>query len=144
LRGRFVVGFNPSDSLTPANSSSVTQVNYGAVGNTGGKNGVTLANSETPLRSHTHRILGSTKTDGAHQHVAKTYMEIEDNGSGRKILRLDHDKEQEIDDWYVNRKDGAHSHAIDFNSQTPNGTFSVSAHENRPPYYVLAFIMRVQ
>jgi microcystin-dependent protein len=41
--------------------------------------------------------------------------------------------------------DGAHSHTVQISENTKGGTSTtaVTSHENMPPFYILAFIMRV-
>ncbi|HEX3010025.1 MAG TPA: hypothetical protein VHO90_20655, partial [Bacteroidales bacterium] len=40
-------------------------------------------------------------------------------------------------------QDGAHFHVVPAHNTQPASDTSAAPHENRPPYYVLAFIMRV-
>ena len=140
LRGRFIVGYDNRSSGYPAHSSS----GYHIMKGTGGLKQVKLKDAEVPLRSHTHHITDSTNKDGAHRHVSRHTMEINDKGDGRHVARIGHDKIQGDDTWFVTKEDGVHKHGIDIETAPPTGTFSVTAHENRPPYYVLAFIIRIQ
>lgn len=94
LRGRFVVGYNPSDE------------DYNAIGKTGGEKAHTMTVAEMP--SHSHSYLLSTEIQDDVKHAGS--------------------------DTIVHIK----------NTQVSTGnTGGNQAHENRPPYYVLAFIIKV-
>jgi microcystin-dependent protein len=148
LRDRFIVGAGTT---------------Y-AVGATGGANTVTLTTSQIPSHthdisgstgnesaSHTHVFSGTTNTAGAHTHTLSGYgkdgstfswPDLEGRGSFRTISNG------------VNSA-GDHSHTVSGTTQTASTshthTFSGSttvtgggaSHENRPPYYALAYIMKV-
>lgn len=113
LRNRFVVGAGSS---------------Y-AVGATGGADSVTLSTSQIP--SHTHTFSGTTSTIGDHTHSLPDgfgqdgYPAIEAAGPTGANLSTG--------------PAGAHSHTF---SGTTAATGSGSSHENRPPYYALAYIMK--
>ena len=113
LRDRFVVGAGSS---------------Y-AVGATGGASSVTLSTSQIP--SHTHTFSGTTSTIGDHTHSLPDgfgqdgYPAIEAAGPTGANLSTG--------------PAGAHSHTF---SGTTAATGSGSSHENRPPYYALAYIMK--
>ena len=55
LRGRWLVGYDPTSPATPAVSTD-TSLNYGAVGNTGGLNNVVLTIPNLPSHSHSVNI----------------------------------------------------------------------------------------
>ncbi len=113
LRDRFVVGAGSS---------------Y-AVGATGGADSVTLSTSQIP--SHTHTFSGTTSTIGDHTHSLPDgfgqdgYPAIEAAGPTGANLSTG--------------PAGAHSHTF---SGTTAATGSGASHENRPPYYALAYIMK--
>ena len=127
LKGRFVVGYdngdanynNPGDLSTKGTGSS----------NVGGAKEVVLTNNQMPRHNHG----GSTKIDGKHWHKFKLGVEGDDSGGGGS-----HDEYTFAPGKTTlqTETDGVHSHAIN-----PDG--GTSAHENRPPYYTLAYIMRV-
>ncbi|EDY82220.1 Phage Tail Collar Domain family [Verrucomicrobiia bacterium DG1235] len=120
LRDRFIVGAGGG---------------YG-VNATGGASSVTLTTAQMP--SHDHDVW-TRSGDGKHWH----YRSVDNsaphpNGDGRVDLSTESDNAN----WNANLNssaDGAHQHYVD----TPKRG-SGQAHENRPPYYALAFIMRVQ
>ena len=116
LRDRFVVGAGSSYS----------------VGATGGAASVALSTSNLP--SHTHSFSGTTTTNGSHNHTVS--WTVAEGGSGAGSLV------QNYNAAYTNTTTstaGSHSHTF---SGTTGAAGSGSAHENRPPYYALAYIMK--
>ncbi len=130
LKDRFVVGAGGS---------------Y-AVGATGGSDSVTLTSAQMP--SHTHSIK-SCSSSGKHWHYV-----YNDSGAhrcdssnnfwcaGHEASNIVNPPESSIND--TSRKfghtdqDGAHTHTI-----VLNNTGSGQSHENRPPYYALAYIQYI-
>lgn len=122
------------------------------VGDTGGAKEVTLTTEQMPKHSHTgstnsagsHTHTGTTNTAGAHRHTY-TRNNSTSLASGNAISF-----------WFgtstANTSEaGAHSHTLNINSAgahthtvTIDETGGGQAHENRPPYYALCFIMRVE
>jgi microcystin-dependent protein len=116
LRSRFVVGagstYNPGD--------------------TGGADTVTLTTAQIP--SHTHTFSGTTNTTGAHTHNyfssgafgPNPWPDV-DNSSGGAATT------------HTTTSNGDHSHTF---SGTTASTGGGGSHENRPPYFALAFLMK--
>lgn len=130
LRGRFIVGHDPTGATTPANATAM-QVNYGTIGNTGGANNVTLTTTQIPAHNHT------MSTAGSHRHAWNYSTEGDDDNSGgsyREFTQIP--KNSGVYVQYPMDFAGDHTHTI-------NNTGGGGAHENRPPYYVLAFIMKL-
>jgi microcystin-dependent protein len=138
LRGRFIVGYDAGSSTSPviAPNDGVTK-NYGALGNTGGETGHTLAKAELPKHIH---LIGNV-TDGAslsnpgdHSH---TYQARDGSGheTGNASNNLGYRQ-------YSTGGGGNHTHTGNTGDGTSAG-LNNQAHENRPPYYVLAFIMKL-
>jgi microcystin-dependent protein len=100
LRGKFVVGYNPSVS------------DYNTTGKTGGEATHTLSVAEMP--SHIHPYNDRDGTDNGGSNVAGNDQEADGDGT----VRIDHTR-----------------------TTSPQG--SDQAHENRPPYFVLAYIMKL-
>lgn len=100
LRGRFIVGFSPSDS------------DYNSIGQQGGEKTHTLLYEEMP--SHAHKMMNNIRITIGEQYKS-------DNIGRRVIVQ---------DDTYG--YDWTESSGLN------------QPHENRPPYYVLAFIMRIK
>lgn len=125
LRNRFVVGAGSS---------------Y-AVNATGGADSVTLSTANMPAHSHSFSGSGTTNTEGDHTHgnVANPLM----NDNGR-------DGDSGSNSTGLNESDrlggttgaaGSHNHTVTISGTTGN-TGSGTSHENRPPYYALAYIMK--
>ena len=98
-----------------------------AAGETGGENEVQLTESELPSHSHS----GTTSTDGEHTHDVDAYT----NEPGDSFLSVRNDTRQETT---ITDPAGEHSHEL--NTDPVGGD---EAHENRPPYFALAFIMKL-
>ena len=150
LRGRFIVG--AGGSYSP--------------GATGGAETVTLGISQIPSHTHTATPTVSTgagslttESNGAHTHYAQCKAYGEEKWSypywGRMADRdgytggIDYDQSNtETEKVFRILSSGAHTHTI---SGAPSVSVSVSnantggggAHENRPPYYALCYIMRI-
>ena len=124
LTGKFVVGKGGGYSL----------------GNTGGAASVTLALDEMPL--HNHNVTLSNKTTnntGAHTHTySKPVVQQRDGWSHTAGYAADNDT-----DWTNTNTSsaGGHHHTVNTTVSEQNRG-SNQAHENRPPYYVIAYIMR--
>jgi len=147
LRGRFIVGAGGA---------------Y-AVGNTGGADTVALSAAQLPSHSHTgsgttsgfsndhsHGFSGSTSGVGDHAH---SYFGLQSVGSGN--ITDSSIESSTASGTFSTGGAGAHSHTFSGStggasashthtySFTTSAVGSGSAHENRPPYYALAFIMKV-
>ena len=140
LQGRFIVG---------------TGNGYSS-GNTGGTATNNLAHNHT-VNSHNHSISGQspgTNSTGSHSHHIEhdLYSQIGDTTDGaddgsKDVGSESHGHRLVIDTWAA----GAHSHTV--NSHNHGGTTGNNApvtnsklsasQENRPPYYALAFIMKL-
>jgi microcystin-dependent protein len=116
LRNRFVVGAGST---------------Y-AVGATGGADSVTLTEAQMPAHTHT----GSTDSAGGHNHTAAILdawqnNTVDNNGGGTMYVG------QGSTNTYTTSTAGAHTHTV-----TVGSTGGGGSHENRPPYYALAYIMK--
>jgi microcystin-dependent protein len=97
-----------------------------AVGATGGADSVTLTTAQLPAHSHT----GTTGSAGNHNHGTGIFR----SGSSFQVQTT----AGSLHTTGNTDSDGAHTHSF-----TTNNTGSGNSHENRPPYYALAYIMRV-
>ena len=122
LRDRFIVG----------SGSSYT------VGATGGAASVTLTTTEMPSHTHGHNFTGTAATAGAHTHNynSRALDRGKPGTSGARMWSEDNNNTS------TTTEAGGHSHTITL-SGTINNTGSGAAHENRPPYYALSYIMRL-
>jgi len=116
LRSRFVVGAGQGQGLS----------NY-ATGAKGGEETHTLIVGELPAHTHTLEI----KADGAHVHGIGT-RGFETNGATGADGSAD-------DSGIFTQSAGMHSHP----NSTIKSTGGDQAHENRPPYFALAFIIKL-
>lgn len=138
LRDRFVVGAGGTYN----------------VGDTGGAKDVTLTEAQMPSHKHS----GSTNSNGSHSHTGKTALGgshthsislkkgESDGGNSGNDLRPSNSYGQSVTQ-YTNSA-GTHDHSINLNSAgahthsfETNQKGSSQSHENRPPYYALAYIM---
>jgi len=123
LRDRFIVGAGSSYE----------------VGNTGGANQVALTTAQLPAHSHT----GTTASAGAHSHIQGFWME-NISGTLKNDVGVSGGSQRNAGvsggSGVSGRtdSDGNHTHTF-----TTNNTGSGEAHENRPPYYALAYIMKM-
>ncbi len=125
LRGMFIAGYDPGDP------------DYDTVGGTGGEKTHTLTTSEMP--SHQHPFSGTTSIDGDHQHSYQDWH-WESVGIGPNLDEDSLDFNSVIITMRQTDWAGDHSHTF---SGTTDSVGVGQAHENRPPYYVLAFIMKL-
>ncbi len=147
LRSRFVVGFDPRTS------SADSQFDNGyPMGSTGGDNYVTLTTSQMPSHSHS----GTTGNSGNHTHNLRDTLYIEEgnhgntvgvdgveylgSGSNNRNATTDRNGSSIHSHWQNETTNlaGLHSHTF-----TTNNIGGNLPHENRPPYYALAFIIYV-
>jgi microcystin-dependent protein len=147
LSGKFIVGYNAADP------------SYDDIGKTGGEAKNTLITDNLPSHNHAAEkkidgqigLNGNTLDCTGHTHTLDTYDErVECNDGGGDKTPQSRDYGDKITS-YPTGAGGVHSHKLD-GSYTITGTLNVAVFpegknaplENRPPYYVLAFIMRIQ
>lgn len=128
LRGRFIVGYHDSDE------------DYQSIGNASGKKTHTLTVDEMPKHSHTHNHVH----EHVHQHDYSMFVSGQGDSklfSGEYTFTNTNSKTSDPTTPYTGGPIDGESHLSNINtSETGKG----EAHENRPPYYVLAYIMRVK
>ncbi len=119
LSGRFIVGFeknNPEYQIRE----------------TGGKKEVTLAKNQLPVHNHT----GNTSENGDHTHNISHPASGNDSGNGLKTITMDGETHGTLNT--KTKSAGKHKHSFTTNSVGGN-----QPHENRPPYFALAYIMKL-
>lgn len=122
LQGRFICGQTEAGE-------------YASKGATGGEKTHTLTAAESGLPAHTHSA--SCEQAGEHRHLL---YGSESKYSGDQDCLGDRDAGFGSDNYTDNA--GAHKHSITI---TSNEALSASQpHENRPPYYVLAYIIKAK
>ena len=143
LRGRFIVGYGANGNNLPANVWDNSYATPGdlsqkgaTLGNIGGELAHTLSTAELPAHKHDKGTL-TTNVTGEHSHSHNGFRKV-DNGNDKEVK-----SREKLDDAtdYGGNSAGDHSHIISGDTGNAGGG---AAHENRPPYYVLAFIMRVK
>ena len=142
LRGRFIVGAGTSASDYDTNSDTGVDRGY-AVAAKGGKNEVALTKNQMP--NHTHAYFSDTQINGS---IASSAYGEDSNGYNTGWIASDtSDKSYEF-----NFKSDSNWHGRRYMTGTAGGdatdTYAGSdgmaeAHENRPPYYALCFIMKL-
>ncbi|MEO9964877.1 MAG: hypothetical protein ABJF11_03760 [Reichenbachiella sp.] len=121
LRDRFIVG---------AGSSYSPQ-------STGGSNSVTLSLAQIPSHNHGKGSL-YTSSAGSHRHSTKiNNLGLDHKGSATELGRGQDQTNAQV---YYSDYAGTHSHVV--NGSTASSG-SGTSHENRPPYFALAFIMKL-
>lgn len=122
LQGRFIVGYSGSGD-------------YNAIAKKGGSGSVTLSTSQMPSHSHT----GTTNKDGAHSHTGNERVRSGGFGGGENVIGTRERPQYGGANTAIYSEGSSHKHAF-----TTNTTRGGGAHENRPPYYTLAYIIRVE
>ncbi|MFN0048493.1 MAG: hypothetical protein ACKVOU_05165 [Cytophagales bacterium] len=138
LKGRFVLGNGGRSEATRQSNGSITfgsAVSF-AVDATGGADKIILSSGEMPDHSHS----GTTNTDGGHKHTIY-YSNLSAGGSPEgNMVRHENTNVGADGSTETNNgsTDGTHSHSF-----TTSNTGSDLPHMNMPPYYVLAYIMKL-
>jgi len=116
LSGRFIVGYDATDT------------DYDAIGKTGGAKEVVLTESQMPVHNHD----GSTNSAGAHSHSYNTGSRLTNGWSGDNTT-------EDLGPQPENTNTaGSHTHSL-----TTNNKGGGAAHENRPQFFTLAYIIFV-
>ncbi len=131
LRGRFIMGYGDTDEVTLNidGSSSTTVVNPSPlIGSTGGYDKVAISENQMPAHNHTASVAD-------HHHTYHDYYRNTSEGVAADPSNQD-----------VSSDNGLGNAGGDTGDAHLNITIGHkggnAAHENRPPYYVLAFIMK--
>lgn len=114
LRGSFVVGVDPRIVQALPTHTTGLELNYGQVGSTGGKDNYKLTGAESGLPEHQHKV---------------TYVASDSSGDTHNT-------------FWVNNASALNG--SNFMTDKVAAADAVAAHENRPRYYVTAFIKRTQ
>lgn len=116
LRGRFIVGYSDTD----------TDTDYNHIGNTGGEKTHVLNENEMPQHNHVYRDAYFAE----HTSIDDDYSKAD---TSKPANFFGTNEGTDNDNYPIYLKD---------NPSTAN-CGGGAAHENRPPYYVLAFIIKV-
>ena len=148
LRGRYLVGYDPNEN------------DYSKIGNTGGSNHVALAVGQLPEHTHSdtghsHSISLTSSTNGYHSHNYKDIFYSERWGGFHDLeynipSNIGQGAKSDHDNWGLQMTrgtygEGNHAHTISGNTETITASITKTGnnekHENRPPYYVVAYII---
>ena len=135
IQGSFVAGKGAND--------------YNTLGATGGANKVALGISEMP--KHNHNSSSST-SDGeisisggehAHKGAYKSFQDKGDRDYGYPYITQSGDNGTHDVPWNVGST-GEHSHKVKLYARGGGNNGATVAHENRPPFIVLNYIIKVK
>ena len=145
LRGRFIVGAGTSASDYDKNSDTGVDRGYDVAAK-GGKNEVALTTQEMP--THYHIYLSDNRLakyfDGfkdSHPNIGYYALPDNKNGSWLGGASYDWSGDEDMRALATGNAGGAAEHGGDWNTAGTIG--EADAHENRPPYYALCFIMKL-
>ncbi|HET6243907.1 MAG: hypothetical protein H0V01_04475 [Bacteroidetes bacterium] len=160
LQGSFIVGVGQK---LPASNGELENTNYQFT-NQGGLNKYTLKSNESGSPAHKHQVTASiapgatmnydgfTEDDGSHFHNIEVRQKGSQTGIHNTGFRRGPIKPGDVKTATA----GIHKHAIkitgnvnlsgQINGDTENssGADATAAHENRPPFYALYYIMRIK
>lgn len=119
LKGRFIVGYDPNSN------------DYNVVGNTGGAASVTLTTDQMPSHNHTGTVVIPPHSHSLQGKTAITYDG--EGGDGNRLSNSDNIGNGTITQTSESAQQNANI--------TTNNKGGDNAHENRPPYYTLAYII---
>ncbi|GLR15576.1 phage baseplate protein [Portibacter lacus] len=128
LRGRFIVG---------TGNSGIGGTTTYALNATGGEQTVTLTTSQLPAHTHGSGTL-TTDDSGSHSHgLGSRGVVLSCVGCNSGNVA---DGSTDDSDISGTKQGGNHSHDVTGNTGSAG---TGNAHENRPPYYALAYIMKL-
>jgi microcystin-dependent protein len=130
LRDRFVVGSGPSYPVSAV----------------GGSNAVTLNTTQIP--GHIHNVSDvNIPSSGTHRHRIKASQDLNSGNSPDWVQRTDGSEWSSSNAQNLSTgerggsDDGAHTHTVP--THDTNSTGGGQSHENRPPYYALCYIIKI-
>jgi microcystin-dependent protein len=133
LRERFVVGAGG----TINNQNTTVNGSPYLVNDKGGFNEITLSESQIP--SHIHSVNAvNIPSSGTHKHVVG---QSTSNGSEFTTMRSGDSQRGGQAFTNAGAVDGAHTHTVP--AHDTNTTGSGGSHENRPPYFALCYIIKI-
>lgn len=117
LSGQFIVGYD------------ATNEDYDEIGKTGGASEVAISEAQMPVHNHD----GSTNSAGAHVHSINNVP-----AASGATKPFDSDAGETFKGTIQTESAGSHTHSL-----TTNNKGGGLAHENRPPFFTLAYIIFV-
>ena len=138
LRGRFIVGYS---------HEYVFGYNTYKIANAGGDVAVKLTSEQCAMPMHGHEATGTIEGSGGHYHGT----------IGERTTNSPYGVYSSINNYYGSSggidkdnytfktsTDGYHRHDISITTKGVEREIANKGHENRPPYYVMAYIIRVK
>ena len=148
LTGRFIVGVNPSDARFNSTGYYSDHAKYKAgggiatpvysAGDFGGQDSVTLDVNTIPPHQHN----GYTNTDGDHGHSGNMAFTADNDDWDHSHAAISNEPLGHHGHGAANLRAGGAAHRHFFTTNSGGGWGK--AHNNLPPHYTLAFIMRVK
>ena len=139
LRGRFIVGYSFHRVFGNQSYSMV---------DAGGDAYVKLTSKQCAMPMHNHEATGTIKKSGKHFHGTwgENFKDYNPYGVYSSTNNYWGTKGGFDKDNYTYRtsEDGAHTHGITISTKGKEIENASEEHENRPPYYVMAYIIRVK
>ncbi len=135
LSGRFIVGFEKNNPEYQ-------------IGETGGKDEVTLSTEELPAHTHLDKGHKHGISDPGHNHINDSFNSLVRftgrDTTGKVDTNLGKDKKKEFDLRHsgVLKSSKTNISVVDDKANLEQ-TGGNQPHENRPPYFVLAYIMKL-
>ncbi len=140
LRGRFVLGYNPNVSIPTDSSGSRAPINL--IGNVSGELNHELKIGEIP--AHKHGV-----NDDGHSHVCSANDAGSSSGSfgqstgSDSLIGYRGDLTTNLATTGITNKwTGGHNSAVDGTTDLSPNVAYTETHNNMPPYFVLAYIMK--
>jgi microcystin-dependent protein len=130
LRGRFIVGYDSRTANSPETAPGVGVKNYAKLKNTGGLTSVTLGATQMP--THTHRLVANAGVSDANSNL----MDHRPDGTIGKARETAGNLSYRLVSLDITP---TIKPTLGLSSETGGS----QAHENRPDYYVLAFIIKI-
>lgn len=140
LRGRFIVGLTNTDSSNYGYSNGEkNRPDYNLSGKTGGAFEVKLTANQSGLRAHSHSHSLKTNKSGIHNHDIR----LKDGGGGSAAARGGNvNNYSKLSDLAIENS-GEHEHTVTGSISNNSSQVAIDFHDNVPPYYVLAFIIKL-
>lgn len=158
LRNRFIIGAGNNYNIgdiggEETHTLSTTEMpSHSHTGSSGSSSHSHTGSSGSSSHSHT----GSTNSTGSHTHqysdsaiayVAGIFVDTGSKGANNSTIKTTDSGGTHSHSLSVDSNSHSHTLSIDSNSHTHtlsvNPSGSGDAHENRPPYYALAYIMKL-
>ncbi len=137
LRGRFILGAGQGQGLVERR-----------IGDRGGTESSVITPEETPAHGHGIAPQSSvlTSESGAHRHSYVSELQLAPGGTGDALgwLRSMQNSIGIISGTHRSSKDGSHTHVLDVPPSNTSLQGSGASQSHLPPFYVLAYIMRVR